>query len=359
MPMNVNVIPADSLTPEQMLAWSRLQRADVALASPFFRPEFVCAASAIRQNVEVAVLEEGNEPVGFFPFARTRRNVGQPVASPMNDFQGPILAPGVTFNARQLIRQCGLVAWHFDHLAPWQSPFWRYRSVEVDSPYVDLSGGFDAYQEARSKAGSRELTTVGRKTRKLGREHGPLRFEFHTADRGALEKLIEWKKDQCRRTKVASLFDHAWSIRLLEHVLARPSKAFSGVLSALYVDDRPAAVHLGIRSQRVLHWWFPAYDPTFRKYSPGMILLAEVAKACQSQGIKRIDLGKGMTQFKNSFMSGAVPVAEGSVDSRPLVGTLTHGWLRTRDWVRSSRLRAPAHRLNRFLDKTRSCLGLV
>ena len=356
--MKTSVVSADQLTGEQVLAWSRLQRVDGAVSSPFFRPEFTQAVADLHDNVEVAVLEEDGQPVGFFPFARTRRNVGKPVAGPMNDFQGAILRRGVTFSARQLVRECGLVAWHFDHLIASQAPFRSYQSVEVDSPYVDLSRGFDAYREERSRAGSREITSTLRKLRKVGCDQGPVRLDFHTADRKILAKLIEWKSDQCRRTKVASLFDHDWPVQLIEHILARPSEEFSAVLSALYVDDYLTAIHLGMRSHGVLHWWITAYGPRFHKYSPGLILLVEIAKACESMGISRIDLGKGAARYKTSFMTGATRVAEGSVDSRPVAGMLRQGWLRTRHWVRSSRFRAPAHRVNRFLDSTALRLGL-
>ena len=39
---------ASQLTPEQVQAWSRLQREDPAVDSPFFRPEFTQAVAAIR-----------------------------------------------------------------------------------------------------------------------------------------------------------------------------------------------------------------------------------------------------------------------------------------------------------------------
>ena len=356
--MKTNVVSADQLTSEQLMAWSRLQRADDAVASPFFRPEFTQAVAEIHDNVEVAVLEEDGQSVGFIPFARTRRNVGKPVAGPMNDFQGAILRRGVTFSARQLVRECGLVAWYFDHLIASQDPFRPYQIVEVDSPYIDLSSGFEAYREERGRAGSCEIKTTLRKSRKVQRDQGPVRLDFHTADRQILAKLIEWQSDQCSRTKVANLFDHDWPVQLLEHLLARPSEEFSAVLSALYVDDHLAAIHLGMRSRRVLHWWITAYGPRFQKYSPGLILLVEIAKACESMGIDRIDLGKGDARYKTSLMSGATRVAEGSVDLRPVSAMLRQGWLRTRHWARSSRFRGPAHRVNRFLDSTVSRLGL-
>ena len=57
-----------------------------------FGPEFTQAVAAVRGDVEVGVLEERGEPVGFFPFQRSRRNVARPVGGKMSDFQG-LIAP--------------------------------------------------------------------------------------------------------------------------------------------------------------------------------------------------------------------------------------------------------------------------
>ena len=77
--MNIRLIPAEQLTPEHVAAWADIQRAEAALDSPYFRPEFTQAVAAVRGDVEVGVLEEGGEPVGFFPFQRGRGNVARPV----------------------------------------------------------------------------------------------------------------------------------------------------------------------------------------------------------------------------------------------------------------------------------------
>ena len=79
--MNITVVPGDRLTPKHVEVWSRLQREDAAVASPYFRPEFTQAVACVRNDVEVAVMEEDGEPVGFFPYQRRGRNVATPVGS--------------------------------------------------------------------------------------------------------------------------------------------------------------------------------------------------------------------------------------------------------------------------------------
>ncbi len=147
---------------------------------------------------------------------------------------------------------------------------------------------------------------------------------------------MTWKSAQHQRTGVLEIFRHDWVVALLERIRTTQTPQFSGVLSALYVADRLAAIHLGIRNVRALHIWFPAFERAYEKYSPGLILLVELAKAAASMGIERIDLGKGSERYKASFKSGTLPLAEGSVDIRLARKALRRHWYRAKQWIRSS-----------------------
>ena len=350
-------LPADQLTPAHIEAWARLQRADPAVDSPYFRPEFTQAVAAVRNDVRVAVLEEDGEPAGFFPFQRGRWGIGRPVGGPMSDFQGIIVRPGLAWSADEVVRGCRLRAWDFNHLVAAQEPFRRFHRVQAESPFMDLSAGFEAYQEERQRAGSTQLRDTLRKARKLEREAGPLRFEMHTTDPRAFATLVEWKSAQYHRTKAVNVFSFGWTLRLLERILAERAEAFCGLLSVLYAGERLAAVHLSMHSYAVLHSWFPAYDVAFAKHSPGLILLAEMARAAPALGIRRIDLGKGEAEYKTSFRSGTIPLAEGSVALHPLLRWLRHGWQHTRTWMRTSHLGAPARLAARWTRPLRGWLA--
>jgi CelD/BcsL family acetyltransferase involved in cellulose biosynthesis len=112
-----------------------------------------------------------------------------------------------------------------------------------------------------------------------------------------------------------------------------------------------------MRSGSVLHWWFPAYDHELAHFGPGRILLALVAQQCESLGIDKIDMGRGVAKYKSLVMSGTTEVAVGSVDLRPVARCLRHSWRQTRDWVRHSPLYGPAripgriiHRINEWMQ---------
>jgi CelD/BcsL family acetyltransferase involved in cellulose biosynthesis len=89
---------------------------------------------------------------------------------------------------------------------------------------------------------------------------------------------------------------------------------FAGILSALYVEDTLLAAHMGMRSERVWHYWFPAFNKAYAKYSPGLLLLLEMARAAPAMGIATIDLGAGTESYKARMGSGSIRVARGEIE---------------------------------------------
>jgi CelD/BcsL family acetyltransferase involved in cellulose biosynthesis len=352
--VKITAFPVRDLTPEHLAAWSSLQRAEPSLDSPFFRPEFTRAVASVRNDVGVAVLEEHGDPVGFFPYQRGWWGAGRPVGGKLCDFQGVIARAGLSWSVPDLLRATRLVSWHFDHLLPTQQPFQSSHFAVCASPFMDLSSGFEAYQTASRSRGSRLIGETLRKARKVQREVGPLRFTFHDADPAAFASLLEWKSAQYIESKVPNVLSFPWTVALLRHILAHPSEDFSATLSTLRIAERLAAVHLCLRASKVLHSWFPTYDPSFARYSPGNILLVEMARAAKAEGVARIDLGKGETSFKSSFMSDATQVAEGCAAAVPLLWGLRRAYHRARSWGRTSPLGGPWRLLGRW---TRSLRG--
>lgn len=355
--MKIHVLPAGALTPDHEQNWARLQRSNPDLASPYFCAEFTRAVAQVRSDVEVAILEHEGQIAGFFPFQRGSFGLGQPVGGPMSDFQAMICGPSLTWDCHELIRACGLAAWDFDHLIASQQSFAPFHAVKADSPFMDLSAGYAGYRARRRASGSYQLPTIERKARKLEREVGPLDFRVHSVDEGTFQRLLDWKSAQYQSTGVTDLFRVDWSVALLRKVCHMQTEGFAGLLSALHAGDRLAAVHLGMRSRHVWHWWFPAYDPALSAYSPGLVLLVKMAETAEALGIQRIDLGKGDAPYKNSMMTNAITLAEGSVERCSLVTKVRRCWRRTEDWLRQSPLkrvvRIPGRFIRRLWDRQR------
>ena len=207
-----------------------------------------------------------------------------------------------------------------------------------ESPLIDISNGFAAYRRDKQSQGTNLFRDMARKARKMSREVGPLRFELNAPDLTLLRTVIQWKSDQSRHTGTFDVFRWNWSHRLLESILAHRAEAFGGILSILWAGETVAAIHMGMRSGSVLHWWFPTYNHALAKYSPGLILLLRLLRVAEEVGIKRVDLGKGDELYKRRFMTGGEMVAVGSIESSRLTRMVRNARRASASFVRSSPL---------------------
>jgi len=355
--MKIDLIPGRELSSDLVARWDEIVSGAPELASPYFRPEFTRAVAAVRDTVEVGILSEGNDAIGFFPFERVRGCVARPIGGKLSDYQG-IIAPAQTpWRLPDLLSGCRLQAWEFDHLLASQNQVEPHFAKVGESWRLDVSAGYDAYLAGRKAAGAGGLGEMLRKLRKLQREH-QVRFEWHTADEAVFDQLLAWKTGQYRRSGLSDLFAYTWIVKLLQNIWRTQTPSFAGVLSAMYVDDKVAAIHFGMRSGSLLHSWFPAYDVALGKHSPGSAVLLLMIQHAAAHDVRCLELGKGDEEYKRTFATDAVPLAEGVVETRPVAAAIRHGWRHTRDWVRQSPIREPARIPIRWLRRMREWLAL-
>lgn len=321
----VRVISIRELTTEQRAAWSSCQSANPALASPFFRPEYTEIVAAVRDDVRIAIIMDGGQPRGFFPFQIERSGRGIPVGGFLSDYQGLIAGAGLRWAAPRLLRASGLTSWRFDHVPDSQAAFRPYRRAVTQSPVMDLSEGYPRYMDERRKAGSEQIKKALGLRRKLERERGPIEVEVQSADGDLLRLLMVWKSRQYLESGKTDLFAQPWVVAVMEKIFAARGAAFAGMLSVLRVGGRPVALHFGLRSQTVWHYWLPAYDPEFAHFSPGILLLLAMAERAVDLGVTRIDLGVGRAQYKQRLMNSATPILEGVVPASVIKAALVSG----------------------------------
>ncbi len=321
-------------------------------SSPFLHPEYVERLSPSRPQVEVAIFEQ-NDRFGFFPFERHPGGIGRPLGVKLADFQGIVCDGEIFFSESEFLKGVGLRCLHFDHLLP-MTPR-PTGVVRADaSPYLALEQGVEHYLKDRRAQGNRSLSQLPRKQRKLEREVGAVEFRWHDDDPIALERLFEWKSAQRERTETVNILDYPWVRGFLNELSQHQGPGVSGVLSTLRVNDQVVAAHLGIRTSTCLHYWFPAYDNEVSRYSPGQILLYQMAVKCEEQGIGRIDLGKGDDSYKDSFASGATEVWTGTAElstARRLMRTSMHSM---KSWLKQSRFRSALQLPKRMLRQWQS-----
>jgi CelD/BcsL family acetyltransferase involved in cellulose biosynthesis len=308
------VIAASELDSTLLENWRSIQSGNRVFGSPYFCPEFTLLVSRVRGDVRVVVIENDGRPVGFFPHQRSYLGMGRPVGGPLSDYHGVIADPDSDWDLDELMGAAELSIWSFDHLVGDIRKFEPHVTARGESPKIDLSAGYERYVQGRRTAGSEYIRKTEGLARKLARETGELRFTLHEAGNGVLDRLIGWKSDQYRRSKLTDVFGVRWTGDLLRGIADTNAPGFAGVCSTLRAGDRLVAAHLGMRSGDTLHYWFPAYDPEFAKFSGGIILLLRLAQALAEMGMRTIDLGKGHAQYKQRLMTGAVSLSEGCVE---------------------------------------------
>lgn len=295
-----------------------MQRQTGALGNPYLSPGFAIAVGHFRPDARLAIMTDGAEISGFFPFQRRRFGVGVPIGAGLTDCQGLIHAPDAEWDPRELLRACRLTEWQFDHLVAGQVPFQGYVSAVVPSPVIDLTDGFAAYRDKLRVTSPRFGADVARKARRLAREAGELGFAADSRDGTVLRTLMQWKSEQYRRQGWVDVFARPWIADLINYLFAVRGQEFGGLLSVLLAGGKPVAAHFGIRSGPVLAHWFPAYDVRFAAQSPGLIQHLRMAEETAALGIGLIDLGTGTERYKHTLKSYELFVGEGVATRGPL-----------------------------------------
>ncbi|MER6347452.1 GNAT family N-acetyltransferase [Streptomyces sp. NPDC001595] len=319
--MDVSVYRPGELSAADRAEWTAFQakahlHGSPELANPFLSPEFAIAVGRYRRGVRIAVVREGGEPAAYFPFQRTAAGVGRAIGLGVSDAQGVVHRPGFTWDARELLRACGLAVWEFDHLVAGQRPFEAGASAAFPSPVMDVDQGYETYLAGLRERSPKFTRTTLAKERRLGQDASGLGYVHDERDPAVLRVLMEWKSAQYRRTGRSDRFAQAWITDLVRHLFHTRTERFAGVLSVLYAGGKPVAAHFGLRSERILACWFPAYDPAFARYSPGLVLHLRMAEAAAAEGVAQLDLGRGQKEYKDSLKTRELQVSEGWVTRR-------------------------------------------
>jgi len=352
--MHISIATPDALDTTEIERWRSIKGSNPELISPYFCPEYTFLTASVRDDIYVGIIEEGEEIVGFFPFQKNSRFTAGPVGGPLSDYQGLILKKGFEINPKEMLRQCDLKTWEFDHLIASQSVLQPYHEFKDTSYLIDLSKGLENYLETHRNIGSKLIKSINGYRRKLAREYGPVNFQYHTADAKVLSEMFEWKSKQYLSSGKTDAFSFSWIRRLIRNIHVTQSEDFAGVLSTLYAGDKLIAVHMGMRSRNVLHYWFPAYNRDFAKYSPGSILLMDIIENTPEQKINVIDLGKGNSLYKVRFSNHQVELAEGSISLSKFSGKIKVVGKFIADLIRRTPLVVPARLPARVIRKYRN-----
>jgi CelD/BcsL family acetyltransferase involved in cellulose biosynthesis len=312
----IDVVTPATLAPADRAAWLALQRAWPGLASPFLSPCWIETLAALdgpdRRGARIAILRRGDEAAGFLP-ARVARFTAIAAGSPFCDYQGLVAPPDLAVDPKRIVQALGAPRLDLHNALAAQAVFAPHFRNHDRSWVIDLSGGYDAFAADRRAAGTDILQDCAKKRRKLERERGALTFTALSDDRAAFDRLFAWKRAQLIATRQTDIFHTPWAQRLMEATFAAQSPGFGGALFTLHVDGELAAAQYALRGDGVLHAWMIAHHADFARYSPGLVLMAEILRWAPGAGFRELDLGPGAYRFKESFANTVRPIADGFV----------------------------------------------
>ncbi len=353
---HVYTIAGTKLHPDHIDAWRKLLSVLPGLDSPYFQPQFTELVSQVRADVHVAFIEVRDTIIGIFPFQRGRFGRGKPVGGRLSDFHGIISDTSHSLCLYQLLLKCGLTSYHYDHLMFNHFPSGRVDSLAAGSPFISMPNGFLDYSQTQRHY-SKHFSQYQRKLNKIERDHGPIRLVLDSQSESDFQQLLQWKQEQYQRTGAFNPLRFAWTLELLRKIWDQKSRTFQGLFSTLHVGAHLVGAHFGMRSRSTLHYWFPAYNPVFQNYSPGNLLLLEVARAGSADGIMKVDLGKGCEEYKLSFGSAQTLVAEGCAYQPSLLSHMDNTCQKAKDWLKSSTINLPVTATARALRPFREWLA--
>ncbi|MBI1339152.1 GNAT family N-acetyltransferase [bacterium] len=321
--MQIDVVDPLSLSLSDIAQWRSFLADDPALSSPYFTPEWAKAVARRRDDARVVVFRGVRRPIAFLPVLRSNPFAALPIGAPLCDYQAVIAPRGARIDFQAAARALGVGRIDFT-AALRTGPTAPCVRTHAAGHVVDFSGGWDAYCEDRRSAGSSVLKRARKKLMKLSRDHdGDVAIDAFSQDGEAFDQLLYWKRQQMQATGVTDIFDHGWIHRLVRDILEHdPASPFGGALFVLRVRQKPAAGLFCLRSGDTLHAWFVGHAPQLAEYSPGQVLFAEAIRVSAEAGFRRMDLGPGDYQFKESFANAVRPVGAGFAGRPSLAAAL-------------------------------------
>ena len=307
--MRVTVVRPADLGPGEADLWARFQKTSPVMSSPFLSLTFSQIVGRARPGARVAVIESDGEITAFLPFELAARRIAMPIGYPMNDLQG-LISSGAPVDARSAIRKAGLRGWRFIAVPAEQAALapYHYRGTTVQAPVADLSNGYEAFIQSRSRS---LVAETARKRRALERQSGAVSLEWSSPRPDRLRQLIDWKSGKYGGTR--QLFSDPAAVRMVEEIAASATEDCQGLVSVLLAGERPVTIYLGMTGPRGLTGWFASYDSSLSRFSPGTIMFFAVAEEAARRGIATFELGYGQDGYKFRLANDSYPVAGGAV----------------------------------------------
>ncbi|MGN6868971.1 MAG: GNAT family N-acetyltransferase [Solirubrobacteraceae bacterium] len=294
--------------------WEAL--ADRSAPAPFVRPGWITAWSQAfgAGSLEVLCAREAGRLVGVLPVRRRPRAVDSPTNFHTPEFglladhddARRVLADGVFALRPRRVAVGFLDADRADAAALEMTARARGYQVEVRSamrsPYVVIDSDWTTYEQRLS----RNLLGDLRRCRRRLEERGGLTITISDGRDGLdelLEQLFSVDAHSWQAAARTAIVSHKNTQQFYEEVCRWAASRGSLRVSLLRVAGRSVAMELGLEEAGVHFAMKSSYDQSYRRFSPGKILLHGVIESAFIGRLKRVELLGAEDRYKRLWAS--------------------------------------------------------
>ncbi|SDM44279.1 GNAT family N-acetyltransferase [Maricaulis salignorans] len=319
--ITTELVPISGLTTAHRAAWRGMRAENPTLASPYFALEFADLIADRRPDAQALVLTRKGRTVGFLPMQLSSLGVARPLGGPLGDHHA-LITEDDSLDLGAALQNSPVSVYCF-HGALVSQPTFTDEASQIEPSWtVDLSQGCDQWLEGRRLADAKAMRNIRARQRKLAESGLEVTYRFDDRRPEALAASFANKREQYRRTNAFDVFIAKWARDLINDLFEHQTPQLSGCLSTLEINGQLAAAHFGMRSESVLHYWFPVYWPEYSRFGPGLQLFIEMAREMTTTGIDSIHLGPGDMDFKRKLANASFDIAGGRIERPSMAASL-------------------------------------
>ncbi len=321
-----------------------LQSGQERYRNPFFRPEFIQIMSHVRQDVHLFWGEDEKGLTFYWAMHLNKAGHARGIGGPFSDRNGPVIREGFGFDlSRFLESSCVKKFTTNGFMAPPNME--RYDLSPILNNEACIDKPFDLfYEEIRSQHASLHKK-LRRLQRKLESECEAVTFTFDDTSPEAMQWLMDAKSQQYKDTGRHDVLGPKWVQDMFSSLRDYNNPDFKLCVSTLKTKGDFIAAEINLRSHSTLHGWIVGYNPNYKAYSPGYLIIMKILSEFNNQGLTYYDFGPGSEEYKKYFVNLRTPLKTGTLYAPNTSHLLEDAWSQAEE-------RAP-EKLSNLLQKTR------
>lgn len=209
---------------------------------------------------------------------------------------------------------------------------WEVREMSV-SPYIDLSGGFDAFM---SGFNGKHRYTLKKKVRKLSEQGFSYKACSPDAVEAGIHELFELHRLRAASKGIDSTFHGETLLSLHKAVASSLSSKGRLWLRFLEREDKKIAAFYGFELGNRLFYYQFGIDPEWEIYSPGTVLIYNVIEETFSKGLGEFDFLRGSEAYKNDWTNNKRALYSMKSYRKNVRGDLLKTVFRSKDFLKKN-----------------------